>query len=103
MAFGARGRKNSLQTSEGKVFCAAYRRAARRRFVLRLRLGDSKNQSRHQRLVSRDGGNGYFYALFRRYVDDNAVVIVATNSPLPSLQKDFGRVVQSIFSTDSGK
>lgn len=63
----------------------------------------TQKTKRGTKLISHDGGNSYFYALFRRYVDDNVVVIVATNSPTPTLEKDFGRIVQSIFSTDSGK
>ena len=31
------------------------------------------------RLVSHNGGNGVFYADFRRYLDDRAVILVATN------------------------
>jgi CubicO group peptidase (beta-lactamase class C family) len=54
-------------------------------------------------LIWHNGGNPYFFADFRRYVDDKVVVIVATNSPMEPLERDFGRVVQSIFSGDSGK
>jgi CubicO group peptidase (beta-lactamase class C family) len=54
-------------------------------------------------LIWHNGGNPYFFADFRRYVDDNVVVIVATNSPMEPFERDFGRIVQSIFSSDSGK
>lgn len=58
---------------------------------------------RGTRLIWHNGGNPYFFADFRRYVDEDVVVIVATNSPMQSLERDLARIVQSIFSEDSSK
>ncbi|HSK73496.1 MAG TPA: serine hydrolase domain-containing protein [Pyrinomonadaceae bacterium] len=59
--------------------------------------------SRGTKIIWHNGGNPYFFADFRRYVDDDVVIIVATNSAMQPLQKDFVQVMQSIFSADSGK
>jgi CubicO group peptidase (beta-lactamase class C family) len=58
---------------------------------------------RGTKLIWHNGGNPYFFADFRRYVDDDVVVIVATNSQMEPLERDFNRVIQDIFSTNSGK
>ncbi len=45
-----------------------------------------------------DGGNGFFYADFRRYVDEKVVYIIATNSRISPFRKEYAQVSQSIFS-----
>lgn len=52
-------------------------------------------------LIWHDGGNGFFYADFRRYIDEKVVYIVATNSRISPFRKEYAQVVQSIFSADS--
>lgn len=58
---------------------------------------------RGTKIIWHNGGNPYFFADFRRYVDENVVVIVGTNSAMQPLQKDFVQVMQSIFIADSSK
>jgi CubicO group peptidase (beta-lactamase class C family) len=59
----------------------------------------TQKTKRGTKLIWHNGGNPYFFADFRRYVDDNVVVIVATNSPMKSLEKELGQAIQSIFSS----
>lgn len=54
-------------------------------------------------LIWHDGGNGFFYADFRRYVDEKVVYIVATNSRISPFRKEYAQVLRSIFSADAGK
>lgn len=54
-------------------------------------------------LIWHDGGNGFFYADFRRYIDDKVVYIVATNSRISPFRKEYAQVLQSIFSADADK
>lgn len=56
---------------------------------------------RGTKLISHDGGNQFFYANFRRYVDDKTVVLVATNAPMQELASDFAKTVNSIFAAPS--
>lgn len=58
---------------------------------------------RGTKVVWHNGGNPYFFADFRRYVDDGVVVIVATNSPADSLEREIGQTIRSIFSSESSK
>jgi CubicO group peptidase (beta-lactamase class C family) len=58
---------------------------------------------RGTKIIWHNGGNPYFFADFRRYVDDNVVVIVATNAKMQPLERDFSQVVQTIFVNDSKK
>ncbi len=58
---------------------------------------------RGTKLIWHDGGNGFFYADFRRYIDENVVYIVATNSRIQPFRKEYAQVLQSIFSDDAGK
>ncbi len=48
-------------------------------------------------LVSHDGGNAVFYALFRRYVDEDTVIIMASNAPLKPVAKEIAEVSQIVF------
>jgi CubicO group peptidase (beta-lactamase class C family) len=48
-------------------------------------------------VIWHNGGNPYFGADFRRYVDENTVVIVATNSMIPGLQQELSKIYQTIF------
>lgn len=54
-------------------------------------------------LIWHDGGNGFFYADFRRFIEDKVVYIVATNSRISPFRKEYAQVLQSIFSGDAGK
>jgi CubicO group peptidase (beta-lactamase class C family) len=54
-------------------------------------------------LIWHDGGNGFFYADFRRYIDEKVVYIVATNSRISSFRKEYAQVLRSIFSADASK
>ncbi len=54
-------------------------------------------------LIWHDGGNGYFYADFRRYIDEKVVYIIATNSRISPFRKEYGEVLQSIFGAAPGK
>jgi CubicO group peptidase (beta-lactamase class C family) len=54
-------------------------------------------------LIWHDGGNGFFYADFRRYIDEKVVYIVATNSRISPFRKEYAQVLQSIFSADASK
>ncbi|MBK8465373.1 MAG: beta-lactamase family protein [Chloracidobacterium sp.] len=54
-------------------------------------------------LIWHDGGNGFFYADFRRYIEEKVVYIVATNSRISPFRKEYARVLESIFIADSGK
>jgi CubicO group peptidase (beta-lactamase class C family) len=58
---------------------------------------------RGTKLIWHNGGNPYFFADFRRFVDDDVVVIVATNSLIPNLERDLAHVLQTIFSGNSKK
>jgi CubicO group peptidase (beta-lactamase class C family) len=58
----------------------------------------TQKRRRGTNLIWYNGGNPYFFADFRRYVDDNVVVIVATNSSMQPIQREFSQIVQSIFS-----
>jgi len=53
-------------------------------------------------LIWHDGGNGFFYADFRRYIDEKVVYIVATNSRISPFRKEYDQVGQSIFSAHAG-
>lgn len=59
----------------------------------------TQKTKRGTRLVSHDGGNGVFYALFRRYVDEDTVLIMASNAPLDPVGKEIAEVPQIIFET----
>lgn len=48
-------------------------------------------------LIWHNGGNPFFFADFRRYIDEKTIVIVATNARTPSLERDFGQLMQTIF------
>ena len=61
----------------------------------------TQKTSRGTKLVWHNGGNPVFYAEFRRYVDENAVVIVATNAGTGALKEVFSTVVQPIFAADA--
>jgi CubicO group peptidase (beta-lactamase class C family) len=52
---------------------------------------------RGTRLIWHNGGNPYFGADFRRYVDENTVVIVATNSMIPGLPQELSKIYPTIF------
>jgi CubicO group peptidase (beta-lactamase class C family) len=56
-------------------------------------------------LVSHDGGNAVFYALFRRYVDEDTVIIMASNAPLKPVAKEIAEVSQIVFeaATNAGQ
>lgn len=54
-------------------------------------------------LLWHDGGNGFFYADFRRYVDDKVVYILATNARLSPLRKEYSQMMQSLFSVEASK
>lgn len=54
-------------------------------------------------LIWHDGGNGYFYADFRRYIDEKVVYIIATNSRISPFRKEYAEVLQSLFNADPGK
>ena len=54
-------------------------------------------------LIWHNGGNGFFFADFRRYIDDKTVVIVATNAQLDKLAGDFMKTVNSIFVSNAPK
>lgn len=58
---------------------------------------------RGTKLIWHDGGNGFFYADFRRYIDEKVVYIVATNSRISPFRKEYAQVLQSIFSADASK
>jgi CubicO group peptidase (beta-lactamase class C family) len=49
------------------------------------------------KMIWHNGGNEVFYADFRRFVDENVVVIVGTNSRFGELQREFSKVLQTIF------
>ncbi len=54
-------------------------------------------------LIWHDGGNGFFYADFRRYIDEKVVYIIATNSRISPFRKEYAQVSQIIFSADPVK
>lgn len=58
---------------------------------------------RGTKVIWHNGGNPYFFADFRRYVDDDVVIILATNSAMQPFQKDFVLAMQMIFAADSKK
>ncbi|HUF66569.1 MAG TPA: serine hydrolase domain-containing protein [Gemmatimonadaceae bacterium] len=53
---------------------------------------------RNTRLIAHNGGNGYFFADFRRYVDENVVVILATNDASQGMEMVENRVLSALFS-----
>jgi CubicO group peptidase (beta-lactamase class C family) len=53
---------------------------------------------RNTRLIAHNGGNGYFFADFRRYVDEEVVVIVATNDASRGMEMVQNRVMAALFS-----
>lgn len=53
---------------------------------------------RNTRLIAHNGGNGYFFADFRRYVDEEVVVILATNDASQGMEMVQNRVSRALFS-----
>lgn len=56
---------------------------------------------RDTRLIWHDGGNGFFFANFQRYVDERTVIIVATNTPKRELMREGANVLNSVFTAAS--
>jgi len=54
-------------------------------------------------LIWHDGGNGFFYADFRRYIEDKVVYIVATNSRISPFRKEYAQILESIFTANASK
>lgn len=52
-------------------------------------------------LIWHDGGNGFFYADFRRYIDEKVVYIVATNSRISPFRDEYNRVTQTVFKQEA--
>jgi CubicO group peptidase (beta-lactamase class C family) len=57
---------------------------------------------RGTRLIAHNGGNGIFFANFRRYVDDDVVVIVASNDARHSAENIEGGLLAIVFGKPSG-
>ncbi len=53
---------------------------------------------RGTRLVMHNGGNGYFFADFLRYIDEDAVVILATNDASQAVTIVRERILAAVFS-----
>ncbi len=54
--------------------------------------------TRNTKLIAHNGGNGYFFADFRRYVDEGVVVILATNDASQGMEMVENRVIGALFS-----
>jgi CubicO group peptidase (beta-lactamase class C family) len=52
---------------------------------------------RNTRLIAHNGGNGYFYAEFERYVDEDVVILLATNHASGPAQLILGRLRDAVF------
>ena len=52
---------------------------------------------RQTKLIAHNGGNGYFFADFLRYVDEGVVAIVATNGSAQEMNMARDRVVGALF------
>jgi CubicO group peptidase (beta-lactamase class C family) len=53
--------------------------------------------SRQTKLIAHNGGNGYFFADFLRYVDEDVVAIVATNASAQEMNLARDRVLGALF------
>ena len=53
---------------------------------------------RGTKLITHNGGNGIFFADFRRYVDEDTVVIIASNDARHSAQRHEREVLNIVFS-----
>lgn len=54
-------------------------------------------------IIWHNGGNGFFFADFRRYIDDKTTVIVATNSRMDDLAGDFMKSINEVVVADASK
>lgn len=52
---------------------------------------------RDTRLAAHDGSNGYFYADFRRYMDEDVLILYVTNDASAGLRQSHGTLVEAVF------
>ena len=55
------------------------------------------NTTRNTKLISHNGGNGIFFADFRRYVDEGVVVLVMSNTTEAPAERAHSAVARTIF------
>lgn len=53
---------------------------------------------RDTRLAAHDGSNGYFYADFRRYMDEDVLILYVTNDAGAGLRQSHRTLVEAVFS-----
>lgn len=53
---------------------------------------------RDTRLAAHDGSNGYFYADFRRYMDEDVLILYVTNDAGADLRQSHRTLVEAVFS-----